>query len=66
MIHIALSSEVPDLPDRIVTATAAPLRIPLISRDGKVRPSQIQRPGRAKIIQTLTHDLESGSAPGSL
>jgi len=39
MIHIALSSEVPDLPDRIVTATAAPLRIPLISRDGKVRPS---------------------------
>jgi PIN domain nuclease of toxin-antitoxin system len=35
-------NEVPDLPDRIVTATAAALRVPLISRDGKVRASQIQ------------------------
>jgi len=64
--HRTLSSQVPDLPDRIVTATAAPLRIPLIGRDGKVRASQIQRSGRAKIIRTLTHDSESGSAPGSL
>jgi hypothetical protein len=29
-------SEIPDLPDRIVTATAAALRVPLISRDGKI------------------------------
>jgi len=35
--------EVPDLPDRIVTATAVALRVPLISRDGKIRASQIQR-----------------------
>jgi PIN domain nuclease of toxin-antitoxin system len=35
-------SEVPDLPDRIVTATAAALRVPLIRRDRKIRASQIQ------------------------
>jgi PIN domain nuclease of toxin-antitoxin system len=34
--------EVPDLPDRIVTATAAALHLPLISRDAKIRASQIQ------------------------
>jgi PIN domain nuclease of toxin-antitoxin system len=33
--------EVPDLPDRIVAATAVALRAPLISRDRKVRASQI-------------------------
>ena len=35
-------SEVPDLPDRIVTATALALRVPLISRDGKIRAMHIQ------------------------
>jgi len=35
-------SEVPDLPDRIVAATAAALHVPLISRDGKVRASHVQ------------------------
>ena len=35
-------SEVPDLPDRIVSATAVALRVPLISRDGKVRASQVE------------------------
>jgi PIN domain nuclease of toxin-antitoxin system len=35
-------NEVPDLPDRIVTATAVALRVPLISRDRKIRSSQIQ------------------------
>jgi PIN domain nuclease of toxin-antitoxin system len=35
-------SEIPDLPDRIVAATAAALHVPLISRDGKIRASQIQ------------------------
>jgi PIN domain nuclease of toxin-antitoxin system len=35
-------NEIPDLPDRIVTATAVALRVPLISRDGKIRASQIQ------------------------
>jgi PIN domain nuclease of toxin-antitoxin system len=35
-------SEIPDLPDRIVAATASALHVPLISRDGKIRASQIQ------------------------
>jgi PIN domain nuclease of toxin-antitoxin system len=35
-------SEVPDLPDRIVTATAVALRVPRISRDGKIRASKVQ------------------------
>jgi len=33
--------EVPDLPDRIVAATAVALRTPLISRDRKIRASQV-------------------------
>ena len=35
-------NEVADLPDRIIAATAVALRAPLISRDAKVRASQIQ------------------------
>ena len=35
-------SEVPDLPDRIVSATAASLGVPLVSRDAKIRASKIQ------------------------
>lgn len=34
--------EVPDLPDRIVSATALTLGVPLISRDGKIRVSQVE------------------------
>jgi PIN domain nuclease of toxin-antitoxin system len=34
--------EVPDLPDRIVSATAVALQAPLISRDQKIRASQVQ------------------------
>jgi PIN domain nuclease of toxin-antitoxin system len=41
-IELVSRDEVPDLPDRIVAATAAALRVPLISRDGKIRASQIQ------------------------
>jgi predicted nucleic acid-binding protein len=33
--------EVPDLPDRIVAATAVALGAPLISRDWKIRASQV-------------------------
>jgi predicted nucleic acid-binding protein len=29
-------AQVPDLPDRIVAATAAYLRVPVISRDGRI------------------------------
>jgi PIN domain nuclease of toxin-antitoxin system len=35
-------SEVPDLPDRIVSATAVALAVPVVSRDGRIRASQIQ------------------------
>ena len=35
-------SEVPDLPDRIVSATAIALGVPLVSRDGKIRASPIR------------------------
>ena len=35
-------AEVPDMPDRIVAATALYLRVPVISRDGRIRSSSIQ------------------------
>jgi PIN domain nuclease of toxin-antitoxin system len=34
--------DVPDMPDRIVAATALYLRVPVISRDGHIRSSSIQ------------------------
>jgi len=33
---------IPDLPDRVIAATALALNAPLVSRDGKLRASQIQ------------------------
>jgi PIN domain nuclease of toxin-antitoxin system len=33
---------VPDLPDRVIAATALHLRVPLLSRDGKIKLSQIR------------------------
>ena len=33
---------VPDLPDRVIAATALPLGIPLVTRDGKIQASGIQ------------------------
>ena len=35
-------SEVPDLPDRIIAATALAFDAPLITRDGKIRASQVR------------------------
>jgi len=35
-------AEVPDMPDRIVAATAVCLRVPVISRDSRIRSSNIQ------------------------
>lgn len=35
-------NQVPDLPDRVVTATALALQVPLISRDGKIQASIVQ------------------------
>ena len=34
--------EVPDMPDRIVAATGVYLQVPVISRDGRIRSSNIQ------------------------
>lgn len=33
---------VPDMPDRVIAATALSMGTPLVSRDGKIRDSQIQ------------------------
>lgn len=33
--------QVPDLPDRVIAATALHLSVPLISRDGKIRASGV-------------------------
>jgi PIN domain nuclease of toxin-antitoxin system len=41
-LELVSRSEVPDLPDRIVAATAVALRAPLISRDRKIRASQLR------------------------
>ena len=35
-------TDVPDLPDRIIAATAVALGVPLVTRDGKIRASQVE------------------------
>ena len=35
-------SEIPDMPDRIIAATALHLGVPVISRDGKIRASAVR------------------------
>jgi PIN domain nuclease of toxin-antitoxin system len=35
-------NQVPDLPDRVMSATAIALRVPLVSRDSKIRTSVVQ------------------------
>lgn len=41
-LELVSRTEVPDLPDRIVSATAVSLRVPLVSRDGRIRASQVE------------------------
>ena len=41
-LELVSRGEVPDLPDRIVCATALALGVPLVTRDGKIRASQVQ------------------------
>jgi PIN domain nuclease of toxin-antitoxin system len=35
-------AKIPDMPDRIIAATAVHLKLPIISRDGKIRLSGLQ------------------------
>jgi len=35
-------AEVPDLPDRVIAATALALNLPLVTRDGRIRAANIQ------------------------
>ena len=37
-----LRDEVPDMPDRIIAATALHFDVPIISRDGKIKASQVR------------------------
>ena len=41
-LELADRNEVADMPDRVIAATAAALRVPLISRDGKIRSSKVE------------------------
>jgi predicted nucleic acid-binding protein len=35
-------AEIPDMPDRIIAATAVCLGVPLVMRDGKIRASAVR------------------------
>jgi PIN domain nuclease of toxin-antitoxin system len=41
-LELVSRNDVPDLPDRIVCATAVSLSVPLVTRDGKIRTSKVQ------------------------
>ncbi len=40
-VQLVPRDQVPDLPDRVIAATAVCLGVPLISRDGKIRVSDV-------------------------
>jgi PIN domain nuclease of toxin-antitoxin system len=40
-IHQIARADVPDMPDRIIAATAVSLGVPLVTRDGKIRASGV-------------------------
>ena len=40
-VQLVPRNQVPDLPDRVIAATAVCLGVPLISRDGKIRVSDV-------------------------
>ena len=41
-VELVSRNEVPDMPDRIVAATALALHLPVISRNARIRASQVQ------------------------
>ena len=42
MLHLVSRSEVPDMPDRIIAATALRLNAPLVTSDSRIRTSHIE------------------------
>ena len=42
VMHRVARAAVPDMPDRIVAATAIAFNVPVISRDGRIRTSTVQ------------------------
>lgn len=42
MMENVARQDVPDMPDRIIAATALAMKLPLVSRDGKIRASHVQ------------------------
>ena len=41
MLRLIPRSDVPDMPDRIITATAQHLNLPLVTRDNKIRAANV-------------------------
>ena len=41
-LELISRDEVPDMPDRVIAATAAALKVPLISRDRKIQSSTVE------------------------
>ena len=41
-VELISRDEVPDMPDRVIAATAAALKVPLVSRDRKIQSSTIE------------------------
>ena len=41
-VQLVSRDQIPDLPDRVIAATAVHLGVPLISRDGKIRVSDVE------------------------
>jgi PIN domain nuclease of toxin-antitoxin system len=41
-MRLVRRSEVPDMPDRIIAATAIHLGVPILSRDGRIRASSVR------------------------
>lgn len=41
-LHQIARTDVPDMPDRVIAATATMLGVPLVTRDGKIRASGVR------------------------
>lgn len=50
-MRMVARADVPDMPDRIVAATAVYFGVPVISRDGRIRASTVQRCGERSLLR---------------